>query len=207
MTFLEAPRLDSKITHGAVSSVRWNRQKTYTASGKLTQDFRWANPKHEMDLSHGLRNAADYQVLLDFHYIVFSGGFEGFRVKDWRDYIATQQNTAMTATVGATGDYQLQRKHVAGANQYLRDIKKPVVGTVVVWRNRAGAITTASATVDYTNGRVIVAAHIAGDTYTWTGEFDVPMTFVDDVWTGHLEVNTENLHVDSQSVQLEEIRL
>jgi uncharacterized protein (TIGR02217 family) len=204
MAFLEQ-RLDSKITHGAKSTVRWSRQKAYTGSGKLAQQFNWADAKHEMDVSHGVRSRTDYQTVLDFFYVVMAGAYEGFRVKDWRDFQATQTNSTLTFITGST--WQLQRKHTAGAVSYLRNIKKPVTGTVIVYRTRTAVVTTASATIDYTTGIATIAGHTSGDTYTWEGDFDIPMTFVNDEWTADLEVSTANLHMISQPILLEEIRL
>ncbi len=205
MAFLESPRLDAKITADAKSVVRWKRDKAYTASGKLAQDFRWAHAKHEMDVSHGLRTRADFQTLLDLFYVVFAGAYEGFRVKDWRDFRATQDNSTLTFITGST--WQLQRKHTAGAASYLRDIKKPIGATVTVYRTRSAVISTASATIDDTTGIATISGHVGGDTYTWAGEFDIPMTFVNDDWTGDLMVNTESLWVMSEPILLEEIRL
>ena len=89
MTFLDT-RLDSKITHGARSCVRWSRLKAYTGSGKLQQTFNWANAKHEMDVSHGLRSRADYQTVLDLFYVIMAGGYVGFRLIPgrWPGYVA-----------------------------------------------------------------------------------------------------------------------
>ncbi len=206
MAFLEQ-RLDTKITAGAKSVVRWSRQKAYTGSGRLTQQFNWAHAKHEMDVSHGVRSRADFQAVLDLFYVVMANAYEGFRVKDWRDYQATQLNSVVSDTGDSPTEWQLQRKHVIGAASYLRDITKPVSATVVVYRTRAAVVSVATATVTYTTGRVAISGHQTGDTYTWEGEFDVPMTFVNDEWTADLEVGTVNLFVTSQPILLEEIRL
>jgi hypothetical protein len=91
--------------------------------------------------------------------------------------------------------------------EVLRIIQKPVAGSVTVFRTRSGVVTTATTVTDPTTGLVAVTGHIAGDTYTWTGEFDVPVTFTDDEWMSAMEVNTDNLHLDSSSIKLEEILL
>jgi hypothetical protein len=39
---------------------------------------------------------------------------------------------------------------------------------------------TITPTIDYTTGQATVTGHVAGDTYTWTGQFDVPVAFVND---------------------------
>lgn len=98
------------------------------------------------------------------------------------------------------------RRHLFGGIEYLRSIKKPCASPAsTVYRTRSGSTTLISATVDTTTGIATISGHVVGDTYTWAGEFDVPVTFVDDEWTSSLEVNTQNLHVMSQSIKLEEL--
>lgn len=203
MAFLET-RLDTKITAGASVVVRSGRSKTYLPNGLLQQDFYRPTPVHEYDVSHGLRSAADFQTVLAAFYVVMFTPYEGFRLRDQKDFTATQANSKLTLITGAT--YQLQRVHSFGGVEYLRDIKKPN-NDVVVKRNRSGSITTASATIDTTTGIATISGHVGGDTYTWEGTFDVPVTFVDDEWTGSLDVGTNNLHVHSAAIKLEELIL
>jgi uncharacterized protein (TIGR02217 family) len=203
MAFLES-RLDTKITAGAGVAVRGGRAKTYLPNGRLQQDFQRAIALHEYDLSHGLRSAADFQTVLAAFYVVMFTPYEGFRLRDPKDYTATQTNSKLTLITGAT--YQLQRVHSFGGVEYLRDIKKPN-SDVVVKRTRSGSVTTASATVDTTTGIATISGHVGGDTYTWEGTFDVPVTFVDDEWTGSLDVGGDNLHITSAAIKLEELLL
>jgi uncharacterized protein (TIGR02217 family) len=204
MNFLEQ-RLDTRITHGAKGGPTVpGRSKFYLPNGRLRQKFAASMPIHKYDVSHGLRSRADFQILLDLFYVVMFTPYEGFRFKDWRDFIATQANSRCTLISGS--NYQLQRVHTFGAATFLRDIKKPVSGTVTVFRTRGGVVSAAAAIIDYTTGIAAVSGHVAGDTYTWTGEFDVPVTFTDDAWMADLEVSTQNLHVTSSSIVLEEIR-
>lgn len=198
VAFLES-RLDTKITRGAESGVKViGRLKDYLPNGNLHQSFLSTKPVHYMDLSHGLRSRADFQVVLDLFYIVMFTPYIGFRAKDWRDFIATQLNTKVTLIFGTS--YQLQRKHAFGGIELLREITKPVSGTVVIY-NAGG--TPLTAMIDYTTG---IATVPSGTPATWSGEFDVPVTFTDDAWTSTLEVHTDNLHVMSGSIKLEEVR-
>jgi uncharacterized protein (TIGR02217 family) len=205
MAFLEA-RLDARIERGAQGGPsNPGRQKAYLPNGRLKQNFLATMPKHYFDVSHGVRSRDDFQSVLDLWYVVNFTPYEGFRFRDWRDFRATQANTRLTNIAG--NDWQLQRKHVFGGVEFLRKIVKPVSGTVVVYRTRLGAVTTATVVVDSTTGVVTITGHVSGDTYTWTGEFDIPVTFVDDEWQGQLEVHTDNLHVVSGSIKLEELML
>lgn len=200
LAFLEQ-RLDSKITQGATGGPTVpGRVKRYTASGRLAQNFSAAAPIHRFDVSHGLRSRDDFQTVLDLWYVVMFTPYAGFRFKDWRDYRATRENTKLTLVTGTI--WQLQRRHVIGGVEFLRDIVKPCATPAIVIYDAGG--TPLTATVDTTTGR----ADVTGTPATWSGEFDVPVTFSDDEWTGaSLEVTTANLHVMSGPIKLEEIRL
>lgn len=202
LAFLEQ-RLDSRITQGATGGPTVpGRVKRYTASGRLSQNFSGALPIHRYDVSHGLRSRDDYQAVLDLWYVVMFTPYAGFRFKDWRDYRATKANTKLTLVTGTT--WQLQRRHaVAGGIEFLRDIVKPCASPAVVIYDAGGSPLTA--TVNTVTGQVEVPT---GTPASWEGQFDVPVTFTDDEWTGSsLEVTTANLHVMSGPIKLEEIRL
>lgn len=197
MAFLEQ-RLDTKITRGCSFHIdQPNRTMLRRSGGKLKQVFGASLPIHRCDLSHGIRSRDDFQQVLDLFYIVMFTPYEGFRVKDWRDFLATATNSAVELVSGT--NYQLQRKHTFGGVNFLRDITKPVSGTVQVY---SGANALLPATVDYETG----IATVTGTPAYWTGEFDMPMTFSDNTWTGTLEVHTNNLHVSSSPIRLEEVR-
>lgn len=198
MAFLEA-RLDAKVTRSVqfIETVP-GRDLIRYQSGKLKQNFTAALPITRCELIHGLRSSADYQIVLDAWYIVMFTPYEGLRVKNWRDYIATRTNTSLTLITGSI--YQLNRKHTFGGINFIRPIYKPVSGTVVVY-DAGGTPLTAS--IDYATGR----ATVTGTPASWSGEFDLPMTFTDNEWSASLEVSTNNLHVFSGSIALEEIRL
>lgn len=198
MAFLEA-RLDAKVTRSVqfIETVP-GRDLIRYQSGKLKQNFTAALPITRCELIHGLRSSADYQIVLDAWYIVMFTPYEGLRVKNWRDYIATRTNTSLTLISGSI--YQLNRKHTFGGINFIRPIYKPVASTVVVY-DAGGTPLTAS--IDYTNGQ----ATVTGTPASWSGEFDLPMTFTDNEWSASLEVSTNNLHVFSGSIAMEEIRL
>lgn len=207
MAFLES-RLDPKITRGAVRKVTQpGRRKTYV-SGKLEQDFNNTLPTHTYEVSHGVRDAmvrdgltpqASYFKVLDLFYVVMFTPYEGFRFKDWADYRGVKDNTALSLISGSI--YQLQRKHTFGGVNFYRPIYKPVSGTVTVYNASDVALT---GTLDATTGQFTVDS---GTPSYWVGEFDIPVTFVNDEWSAELEVHTENLHVINGTIPLEEIRL
>jgi uncharacterized protein (TIGR02217 family) len=204
MAFLETTPLDYNITKGARSTVQFQRTKTYTKGGKLKQHFDWSTAKHVLDLSYRLRPKADYDTLRDFFYVVMAGAYEGFRARDWSNYELTQDNSSLSLISGS--DYQINRLHTVGAVEYLHPITKPISAVTII-RNRSGAITTASATIDYTTGIATISGHVGGDTYSAEGEFDLPVTFASDDWVSNLEVSTEDLWLNPEPIKLEEVLL
>jgi uncharacterized protein (TIGR02217 family) len=205
MAFLEA-RISDKITAGAVGGpTQPSRKMVYSAGAKLKQSYSALMPIHRYEVSHGVRTRADYQTVLDLFYVVMFTPYEGFRFKDWGDYLLTQENSRLTLVSGS--NYQINRVHTFGATDFLRPIYKPVDGTIVVKRNRSSVISTATAVVTAATGVAAISDHVEGDTYTCEGEFDVPVTFSDSEWTASWEVHTHNLHMMSGTVPLQEIRL
>ena len=203
MAFLEQ-RLDPRITVGAVfTETIPGRSLIRFPSGRLEQNFLSARPLLTCELEHGIRKAADYQTVLDAWMVVMLTPYEGLRVKNWRDYQATKTNTNLTFITGST--WQLQRKHTFGSVTVLRNITKPVSPTVTVFRTRSMVETTATATIDYTTGIATITGHAVGDTYTWTGEFDFPMTFSSNEWQASLEANQGGVAVVSGTIQMEQV--
>lgn len=206
MAFLES-RLDPKITQGVTfTETVPGRTIARLPNGRLAQNFTAAMPLTRCDLLHGVRSAAEYQTVLDAWYIVNFTPYEGLRVKNWRDFRATAANTTLTLITGAT--WQLQRLHTFAGINFKRDIKKPCASpAIVITRNRSGSFTTASATVDTTTGIATISGHVSGDTYTWSGEFDIPMTFSKNEWSATLDGGGGDVYAVSGSIEMEEIRL
>lgn len=201
LAFLEQ-RLDPRITERSTGGPTvTGRVKRYTAGGRLSQNFLSARPVHRYDVSHVVRSREDFQAVLDLWYVVMFTPYSGFRFKDWADFEATQANTKLTLVSGTT--WQLQRRHVVGAVEFLRDIVKPCASPAVVIYDAGGSPLTA--TVDPTTG----LADVTGTPATWSGEFDVPVTFVDDDWASSavMRVAGGELYAAPGAIQLEEIRL
>jgi len=201
MAFFEH-RLDPRITVGAKGGPQWSTHVTRTASGRRFTNRLWAYPLHKYDVSHGLHSAADFETLRAF-FMVVAGQADGFRFKDWADYRCTQTTSSLTFITGST--WQLNRMYAAGARSYVRPISKPVAATV--YRTRASVVTVASATIDTTTGIATIAGHSAGDTYTWEGEFDVPVAFTSDFADIEMIGGGADLLQNWAGIQVEEIRL
>lgn len=194
-----ASRLSSRIERGATRVVLHpSRVKIYTGNGNLRQVFPSGRLKHTFDASHGVRSQADYMEVLGAFYAVMGTPYDGLLWRDWADYMASRDNSVCTSLGG--GSYQLGRVYSFGGVDYVRTITRPFNdGTLAVYD--AGG-STLTATVDYTDGTFTVAS---GTPATWSGKFDVPVTFTDNEWRARLEVSTQNLHLVNESIMLEEV--
>lgn len=205
MAFLEQ-RLSDRTEFGAKGGpVNHGRQMIRTASGRLRQVFTWSEPLHTYTVSHGVLDQAQMEELRSFWYVVNFTPYEGFRFRDWTDYQATQDNSRCTLISGS--DYQLQRIYKVGSIEFVRKIQKPASGAVV-YRTRSSVVSAATASVDTTTGIATISSHVSGDTYTWVGEFDIPVTFSDQEWVSELLAATQQSQLtDSPEINLEEILL
>lgn len=200
MAFFEE-RLDPCYSFGARGGPVFSTTVNKSTSGQRFANRNWTYPLHRYDISEGVKTKADFDRIRAFFYNVY-GRADGFRFKDWADYEATAQPA--TLVTGST--YQLLKRYTTGARSFDRPIQKPV--TVAAFRTRTGVTTSISPTVDLTTGQITVTGHTSGDTYSWTGEFDVPVTFVNDQLEAEI-VNrgSAGLLIEWPSIQLEEFRL
>ena len=176
-----------------------------TASGRVKQVFGWSAPLHEYTISHGVLDGTRREQLLAMWYVVMFTPYEGFRFRDWTDYTATQANSRCSLITGST--YQLQRVYTVHGLEYVRAISKPVAGAQI-YRTRSGVVSPASASVNTATGVATISGHTAGDTYTWVGTFDVPVTFSGDEWVQAVESMTaDGAVISAPQIKLEEIRL
>lgn len=203
MAFFEQ-RIDPRITVGAKGGPQWSTAVARLPSGRRYTNRNWQYPLHRYDVSHGVRSSADFEALRAFFMVVY-GRADGFRFKDWSDYRCTQATSSLTLVSG--NDWQLNRVYAVGARSFVRPIRKPVAGTVVVYRTRASVVSQAAATIDAATGIAAITGHAGGDTYTWEGEFDVPVAFVSDFADVEIIGGGAALLSNWAGVQVEEIRV
>lgn len=206
MAFLEQ-RLHDGVARGSRGGPVGSRTKTYLPNGQLQQQFNYARPLHRYDISFGIKTLADFEAIRALFYVVMFTPYEGFRMRDWNDYEAAPSNSTLTNTSGSS--WQLQRVYTVGGTSFKRDIVKPESGTVTVYRTRAGSTTTIAPAITYTTGIASISGHQEGDTYTWAGRFDVPVTFEDDNALAGIELDglEDAILQGLPSILLEEIRL
>ena len=203
MSFFEQ-RLPEKFSFGAKGGPCFSTEVVKTVGGQRFANRNWTMPLHRFDVSESIKTQADFDQIRAFFYNV-SGQFDGFRFKDWGDFTATAQPLTAIVT-GST--YQMTKAYTYGSRTFSRPIYKPT-STATFTRTRSSVTTTITPSYDTTTGIVTVTGHVSGDTYAWTGEFDVPVAFTSDM----LEATIENRSrasgflISWPNIQVEEIRL
>jgi uncharacterized protein (TIGR02217 family) len=158
-------------------------------------------PLQQYQIDAPVRSAKDFEALRSFFYVV-RGDRDGFRFKDWTDYLLTQQNSRLVRV--SAGLFQVHRVYAVGASEMLRPLSRPVAG-MRFWRTRASVVTevTGSATLNTSTGRVTISGDDPADTYTASGQFHVPVAFKDPQPTWRF-VSGREMQTDWPSIELEE---
>jgi len=178
MAFLETPRFPDEIAAWAIGGRGFSTVIVETFGGNEYRTSAWSQARGEWDISNALRevNPAatySYKVLRDF-FMIARGRFNAFRFKDFKDY----KDDGGGVFVGLTPTtFQMYKTYTVGALTYSQIIQKPRSSTAVV----TGGVTPS---VNYTTGIVTVAS---GTPTAWTGEFDVPCRFNEDMPTAGLD--------------------
>jgi uncharacterized protein (TIGR02217 family) len=205
MAFL-AIQFPPRIAMGAVRTPGWSTDLAENAGGWEHASQNWSASRLELDISFAVRNRSDYQAV-QTHFHQARGRAHTFGVKDYLDADATAQQGVLLLVSGSV--YQMHKRY-GSVNAWDRKITRPDVDTCTFYRTRASVATAITPTVDYTTGRVTVSGHEAGDTYTWAGQFVVPMRYTADKLPG-MVINREpgpngELLVSCESIVLREAR-
>lgn len=153
-------------------------------SGHEQRNTIWANSRQRYDASMGIRNVDKLYETVEF-FEARRGRLHGFRWKDWKDYksksprsvVAFNDQQIGTGT-GVLTTFQLSKTYSATSNPWVRNITKPVSGTVLIGKAGVQQTITTQFTVDTTTGIVtFLAAPANGQVITAGFEFDVPVRF------------------------------
>lgn len=182
------------VGRGATGGPGFSTTVVTLASGDENRNSNWAKARGNWDISTGIRTRAQMADVIA-HFYVVGGKAYSFRFKDWSDYDAAD----VTMVAISTTVFQIVKRYVRGAGEYVRTITKPVAGTVVI-KVSGSPVTPLS--IDYLTGRVSFAAAPAA-TPKATFQFDVPVRFDTDKLP--VQTNTHDQMVVSQ-IDLIEVR-
>ena len=166
-----------KIAYGASGGPEFNTSITTTQGGFEQRNVNWQKARGRWDVSTGIKNKTDMDAVQAFFRARFGKAY-GFRFKDWSDFQAVGQNIGTGN--GVLTAFQLTKTYVSGSNTYVREIKKPVTGTVKIYLN--SVLQSSGFTVDHTTGVVtFTVAPGVGVAVTADCDFDVPVRFDTDM--------------------------
>jgi len=165
-------RFDADWTAGARGGPEFNTYIVASSSGYEYSNANWQDARYSYDIGNQLLTASQKDYITSF-FQARKGRHQGFRLKDWADYIATEQTIGVgngTATV-----FQLYKNYVTSLSTTNRKITKPVSGTLVI---KVNGVVTVAFTPNYTTGTITFAsAPPNGHPVTASFEFDVPVRF------------------------------
>lgn len=183
MSFHEV-QFPTSLSFGSVGGPERVTEIVTLANGFEERNTPWADSRRRYDAGMGMRSLADIDTLIAF-FEARRGQLFGFRWKDWSDYRSSGSlvEPAFDDQVIGTGDgvsttFQLWKAYRSGEAEYLRQIRKPVEGSV-----RAGVQGDVKAegvefSVDLTTGALSFSEPPGpGATVTAGFEFDVPVRF------------------------------
>ncbi|MBV9548267.1 MAG: DUF2460 domain-containing protein [Alphaproteobacteria bacterium] len=160
-------------------------------SGHEERNAVWAASRRRYDVGSGVRTLDDLAAVIAF-FEARMGRLYGFRFKDFADCkscapaampSATDQGLGMGD--GVTRVFQLRKAYADTAAAYVRDILKPVAGSVKVAVN--GAALSGGFAVDAATGLVTFAgAPAIGAVLTAGFLFDTPVRFDSDTLSVNL---------------------
>lgn len=188
MPFLESRPLD-KIALGAQGGPAFSTDIVSVRSGTESRNRNWSQARHRYEIGLVTRPLSQFNII-KAAFMAVGGRADGFRFKDWADFTVAlaegdPQPLHGTVQVGTAGagygvpSYQLRKLYTSGAGTHLRDIRKPVAGTLTL--RRAGSPVTAGASpgnyaVDTASGVVtfvadqsrVVSSHTVGAAHVLT---------------------------------------
>lgn len=182
-------------------------------SGHEQRNSRWADSRRVYNAGYGVKSIDDlYRVIAFFEER--RGQLYGFRWRDPTDWSSTVPGTMVGATdqVIGMGDgladtFQLTKSYGSEFAPWVREISKPVNGSVVVAVDGQPQDAGTAFSVDPETGRVVFAnSHVPGLGAVISAgfEFDVPVRFD----TDRLDVNLQGFqHGAIPSIPIVEVRV
>lgn len=167
-------RLLECVTFGTRGGPTWLTRKVTLNSGVVRRNAMRSRPLYRYGIIYRNLEPDQHRAVIDA-FNACRGGLYGFRLKDWQDFEVEDQILPAAGT-GSEQTAQLIKTYGFGGQSTVRDIRKPVQGTVTLTANGSPLSPTS---IDYTTGVVTYTAS-NGSVVRWSGEFDVPVMFEDD---------------------------
>lgn len=206
-------RFPEELNYGSVGGPYFQTQVSTTDAGYEQRISRWQQVRHKYNLQMDLTWELGQQ-LRDF-YIGRQGAAHSFRFKDYMDFrtpvtgygedqggaAITPEDQEVGTGDGSTTQFQLVKRYTSGPVTRVRNITKPIEGTVQV---AIGGVeqTSGGWSVDYSTGILTFSTAPVSGSVTWGGEFDVECRFSESAdsllgvrWRSFGSVSIQNLEL------------
>ena len=182
MAFVEV-QFPPDISYGSAGGPEYATDVVVSQSGYEQRNVNWEEARARFNVAHGVKTKAQLDALIAF-FRARKGRAYGFRFKDWSDYQAVLE--PIGTGNGTATQFQLVKHYASGATTETRTVKKPVEGTIQIFRN--AVLQTSGVTVDAATGKVtFTTAPATGAAITASYEFDVPVRFDTDQLSARLD--------------------
>lgn len=198
-----------RVRIGAKGGPAFMTEIVTLAGGQERRNQKWSQARRHYDARSCITSAAEASLLAAF-FQARAGRARGFRLKDWSDFTSARDGVSMPVWVDqriGTGDgvkttFQLIKTYGSGEVQHVREITKPVAGTVHIGVD--GIEYQTGWSVDLTTGIVTFAQAPAAGAFIYAGyQFDVPVRFD----TDRLNLSFDEKNLAGSEVPLIEVRV
>ncbi|MEO0618825.1 MAG: DUF2460 domain-containing protein [Pseudomonadota bacterium] len=187
-------RFPTAISRGASGGPTRRTDVVVLGSGHEERNARWADSRRSYNAGYGVRTMDDLHAVIAF-FEERRGQLYGFRWKDMTDFRSVSPGLATSAMDqiigvgdGAVSTFKLVTTYGGAHAPYVRQISKPVAGTVAIAVDGVPLTEGSDFTLDPVSGSVAFSANVipgAGAVVTAGYEFDTPVRFA----TDRLEIN------------------
>ncbi|MBW7921206.1 MAG: DUF2460 domain-containing protein [Rubellimicrobium sp.] len=183
MAFHEV-RFPASLSFGSLGGPERRTEIVELMNGYEERNTPWSQSRRRYDAGLGLRSLDDVAELVAF-FEARAGELHGFRWKDWADFKSSLPGSEVTPfdqIIGRGGTvFRLMKRYASGPGEWLREITKPVPGTVKVAVSGDALQEGVDFSADHATGIVTLARAPKGDAVVTAGfEFDVPVRFATD---------------------------
>lgn len=180
-------RFPTAISLGSSGGPERRTEIVTLGSGYEERNSPWADSRRRYNVGYGIRSLDDIHMVIAF-FEARHGRLHAFRLKDFSDWksgppgsFVTPVDQPVETGDGTTTLFQLTKTYTSGSQSYVRQIAKPVAGTVRLGLDSVEQSEGPDFAVDSTAGLVtFTTPPAAGVAITAGFEFDVPVRFDDD---------------------------
>lgn len=156
--FIEYPRFPEDMSFFATGGPEYSTTVIQLNSGFEQRNVNWTQSRAKYQISSALRTITnEYPISETIAFFrAVKGRAYGFRFKDFQDYKTSKTNGLLDNGfyIANKKTYQLNKKYIAGLNYDIKNIKKPVDGTINIYVNNILKTENVNYTIDYSTGIV-----------------------------------------------------